>query len=170
MAEHGRENVAARKMSGSPRRRAGPGCCEARLTRIAPAIAAVLLAGIVFCPPVAAETLRFVAQLTADIDDPGKPGAGRGTATLSLDTATKMASWEVEYSGLSGAPQQVGCGLLESPSGPAFVADGSLANQVRGAKMLTDAEMTALEAGKWVCIIGGGDSQPDIGGVLQPAR
>ena len=136
---------------------------------VAPAVigAVAVFAG---SAPGAAETIQFNAQLTNDITAPATAAARKGSANLSLDTASKVVTWNIEYSGLSGMPQGVGCGAPEAPGGPAVRPTGDLTSPIRGSKTLTDGEIAALRAGNWVCLIGTGDDEAEIGGVLQPTR
>ena len=57
------------------------------------------LALLLLCNSARAEQIRFKADLAAP---PGITSSGKGTATASLDTTTKLLSWTVDYSGLSG--------------------------------------------------------------------
>ena len=117
-----------------------------------------------------ADTERFTAQLTADADTAAKPGAPHGSASLSLDTATKTVSWTIEYAGLSGAVREVTCGALDSLAGPPLRLTSNLASPITGSKALSDPEIAGLAAGRWVCVIESANDEAEIGGVLQPAR
>ena len=120
--------------------------------------------------PSQAETVRFNAQLASDTNISPRPTGAQGSAVLSLDTATKTVSWTIAYSGLPGPPQGVACGALEGPGGPAIRLTSNLASPITGSKPLSDSEIAALSAGSWACVIGGESDDPEIGGVLQPAR
>src|SRR5712691_3162375 len=115
-----------------------------------------------------ADTVRFNAQLASDADN-ATVGA-LGSASLSLDTATKIVRWTIEYSGLSRPPREVGCGAMEPPGAPAIRLTSNLASPITGSKTLTDAEIAALNAGGWACVISGAGEEAEIGGVLQPQR
>ena len=118
---------------------------------------------------VRAETIRFNAQLTDDLDTPAKPGAGKGRAQLSLDTASKVASWTIEYSGLVQPPKRIACGA-DVPGGPSILLTSNLASPITGSKALTDAEITTLTTGRWVCVVGGEGDEAEIGGELRQVR
>ncbi len=133
-------------------------------------LALAVLAGAAVARPAAAETLQFTAHLARDLDNPAQPAPSRGSVMLSLDTASKTVHWTVDYSGLSGPPQRLGCGALDAPGGPAIRVTKDLASPIRGSQALSDAEIGALKAGHWVCLIETGDDTTDIGGALQPAR
>ena len=64
----------------------------------------IVLPGVLclFCGVARAETVPFSATLAGASEVPPKTTAGAGTATATLDTATKMLTYDVEYSGLSG--------------------------------------------------------------------
>lgn len=128
------------------------------------AVCAHLLAG-----TAAAETLRFTAALASEVVASPNAG-GRGSATLSLDTASKAVTWTVEYSGLASAPRALGCGALDTPSGPAILVTSNLASPIKGSKTLADPEIAALKSGAWACVIDTSGEEDAIGGVLQAAR
>jgi hypothetical protein len=134
---------------------------------------AALLGGLaVLALPLAgrADTVRFTAQLAGDADNPATPAAVRGSASVSLDTATKIVRWTIEYSGLARPPREVGCGALEPPGAPAIRLTSNLTSPITGSKTLTDSEIAALTAGGWACVINGEGEEAEIGGVLQPQR
>ncbi|HEX3864025.1 MAG TPA: CHRD domain-containing protein [Stellaceae bacterium] len=117
-----------------------------------------------------ADTARFTGQLGPDDPVPGaQPSTAKGTATLSLDTGSKTVTWVIDYSGLSQAAAGVECGMLDSPNGPSINVTSNLASPVKGSKTLTDAEMSGLTAGHWVCLVGTSDDEAEIGGELRRA-
>ena len=96
-----------------------------------------------------ADQIRFRADLAPA---PGLASSGKGTATASLDTATKMLTWTVDYSGLSGPASAA---HIHGPADPGANAGivvpftGNLASPIKGSATLTDAQIAQLEAGKW---------------------
>src|ERR1700739_3542201 len=96
-----------------------------------------------------AEQMKFKADLAAPA---GIASQGKGTATASLDTATKVLTWTVDYSGLSGPATAA---HIHGPADPGANAGivvpftGNLASPIKGSATLTDAQMAQLEAGKW---------------------
>ncbi len=140
------------------------------MTRILAAAAIGGIALIALPPAASADTARFTAQLTADAESAAKPGAPHGSASLSLDTATKTVSWTIEYAGLAGAVREVTCGALDSLAGPPLRLTSNLASPITGSKALSDPEIAGLAAGRWVCVIDGATDEAEIGGVLQPQR
>lgn len=132
-------------------------------------IASVVAGCILPLAAATAETLRFTAALASEIVASPNAG-GRGSATLSLDTASKAVTWTVEYSGLASAPRALGCGALDTPSGPAILVTSNLASPIKGSKTLADPEIAALKSGAWACVIDTSGEEDAIGGVLQAAR
>jgi hypothetical protein len=99
-----------------------------------------------------AAQINFKADLNSASEVPPVTGAGKGTATLSLDTATKMLTWTVTYSGLSGpatAAHIHGPAALGANAGVLVPFTGDLANPIKGSATLTDAQISDLETGKW---------------------
>jgi|SRR5215469_4484177 len=108
-----------------------------------------LLAIFAICGAAQAEQMKFAANLAAG---PGVSSSGKGTATATLDTATKTLTWDVEYSGLSGpvtAAHLHGPADAGKDAGVVVPFTGSLASPIKGSATLTDAQISQLEAGKW---------------------
>jgi len=98
-----------------------------------------------------ADQINFKADLSSVSEVPPVTSAGKGTATASLDTATKMLTWSVTYSGLSGPAT---AGHIHGPAAPGANAgvllpfSGNLASPIKGSATLTDAQISDLEAGR----------------------
>jgi hypothetical protein len=96
-----------------------------------------------------AEQIQFKADLGPA---PGVASSGKGAATVSLDTNTKILTWTVDYSGLSGPATAA---HIHGPADPGANAGivvpftGNLASPIKGSATLTDAQIAQLEAGKW---------------------
>jgi CHRD domain len=96
-----------------------------------------------------ADQINFKASLAPA---PGITSSGKGSATASLDTATKQLTWTVDYSGLSGPATAA---HIHGPADPGANAGivvpftGNLASPIKGSATLTDAQIAQLEAGKW---------------------
>ena len=116
-----------------------------------------------------AETVRFAARLASDVAPPSLASVG-GHAMLELDTATRIVTWRIEYSGMAQPPLSIGCGARDQPELPSIHLTAGLTSPVTGSKVLTDAEATALTAGGWACVISTDSAGVDIGGFLQPER
>src|SRR5215813_8707429 len=96
-----------------------------------------------------AEQVQFKASLAPAS---GVTSSGKGSATASLDTTTKMLSWTVDYSGLSGPATAAHIHGPADPGGNAGIVvpfSGSVASPIKGSATLTDAQIAQLEAGKW---------------------
>jgi hypothetical protein len=92
----------------------------------------------------------FKATLNTASEVPPVTGAGTGTATVTFDTVTKMITYSVTYSGLSGpaAAAHIHCGALPGANSGVAVAFPNAASPISGSATLTDAQVADLEAGK----------------------
>jgi len=122
--------------------------------RYASSLVAGSLATLFICGIARADQVNFKADLNGASEVPPVTTPGKGSATASLNTATKMLTWSVDYSGMSGpvtaghipGPAAAGpnAGVLVSLAGnPA-----SLASPIKGSATLTDAQISDLEAGR----------------------
>ncbi len=98
-----------------------------------------------------AETVAFRGALSGATQVPAKASDGKGTATASLDTATKVLTYQVEYAGLSGPATAA---HFHGPADPGanagvVVPFAPPASPIKGTATLTDAQMADLMAGKW---------------------
>ena len=119
------------------------------MSRIATAAACLIAACAI--ATVRAETVSFNGTMTGATEVPAKTTDGKGTATASLDTATKMLTYQVDYSGLSGPAT---AGHFHGPAEPGANAGvvmpfAAPASPIKGTATLTDAQMADLMAGKW---------------------
>ncbi|QWG25131.1 CHRD domain-containing protein [Bradyrhizobium sediminis] len=107
--------------------------------------AAVAIAG-----PAFAEKLK--ATLDGKAEVPATTSAGKGTADLDYDAATKKLSWKVIYSGLSGpatAAHFHGPAAAGANGGVALAIPNAAKSPVEGSATLTDAQAADLMAGKY---------------------
>jgi hypothetical protein len=116
--------------------------------RQAPSLVATVIGIFLICGAARAEQLNFKADLSGASEVPPVTSAGRGTATASLDTATKTLTWTVTYSGLTAT-----AGHIHGPAAPGANAGvqvpfKDLASPIKGSATLTDAQISDLEAGK----------------------
>ena len=101
--------------------------------------------------PVLAETVTLKGNLASAAEVPPNDSAATGTVTITFDTATKKASWQGNYSGLSGPAT---AGHFHGPAeagknaGVAVPITAS-SSPFQGSADLTDAQATDLVAGKW---------------------
>ncbi len=90
--------------------------------------------------------------LAASQEVPPNSSAGTGSVVTKLDKTTRMLSWTVTYSGLTGP---VTAGHFHGPAaaganaGVAVPFTGSMASPITGSKELTEAQMADLVTGKW---------------------
>jgi hypothetical protein len=109
-----------------------------------------LLAAMALAAPARAEMVHFKANLTGAQEVPAKTTTGKGEALATLDTATKLLSYTVEYLDLSGPAT---AGHIHGPAAAGanaavLVPFASAASPISGSATLTDAQVTDLMAGK----------------------
>jgi len=77
-----------------------------------------------------AATVAYKAKPRWRCRSPAGQSTGKGTAQVNVDTATKQATWRVEYTGLSGpaAAAHIHCGAA---AGANAGGRGSVGRQVR---------------------------------------
>jgi hypothetical protein len=102
------------------------------------------------CGVARADQITLKADLSGGSEVPPTTSAGKGSATATLDTATKTLTWTVDYSGLSGPAT---AGHIHGPAAPGtnagvLVPFKDLASPIKGSATLTDAQISDLEAGK----------------------
>jgi hypothetical protein len=111
-----------------------------------------LLAASLFAGHALADTLTFHTTMSGAAEVPPKTTAGTGEVTAKLDTATKMLTYNVTYSGLSGPATM---GHFHGPAavgvnaGVVVPFKAPIASPDSGSATLTDAQIADLEAGKW---------------------
>ncbi len=111
---------------------------------------AVLAAGMLSTAAWAA-TLDFHAALNGASEVPAHNVRGTGTATATLDTATKMFSYTVTYQDLTGPATAA---HFHGPAGvganaPPVVPMTNLTSPIKGSATLTNSQIADLEAGNW---------------------
>ena len=111
------------------------------------AVAALL----VVASPASAEKLIMKVSLNAASEVPPNSSPATGTADVTFDTATKLLTWKVTYSGLTGpatmahfhGPGEAG------KNAPVVVPIPNPASGVDGSATLNDAQTADLLAGKY---------------------
>ena len=111
------------------------------------AVAAYLAAA----SPVLADTVSLKANLAAATEVPPNDSAATGSVTVTFDTASKKATWQGTYSGLSGPAT---AGHFHGPADPGKNASVAVpitpnTSPLQGSADLTDAQAADLMAGKW---------------------
>jgi hypothetical protein len=112
-----------------------------------------LLGAVAAWPMAHAAVTAYKANLSGAAEVPPVTGAATGTAQVSVDTATKMATWRVDYSGLSGpaTAAHIHCGAAAGANAGVAVALGTgptAASPIQGSGAMTDAQLADLTAGK----------------------
>lgn len=114
----------------------------------------ILMAGValLFCGVAQAETVPFGATLNGTSEVPPTTTNGNGTAVVTLDTGTKVLTYTVAYSELTGPAT---AGHFHGPAeegknaGVVLPISTPLASPIKGTATLTDAQMADLTAGRW---------------------
>lgn len=120
-----------------------------RKTLIASALAFGAL--MAFASAASAEKLMMKVALSAASEVPANNSPGTGSADVTFDTATKLLTWKVTYSGLTGPATMA---HFHGPAEPGknaavTVPFPSPASGAEGSATLTDAQAADLLAGKY---------------------
>jgi hypothetical protein len=112
-----------------------------------------LLAAVAAWPMAQAAVTAYKGTLSGASEVPPVNSAGKGTAAVNVDTATKQASWRVDYSGLSGpaTAAHIHCGAAAGANAGVAVPLGAgptAASPMSGSGAMTDAQLADLAAGK----------------------
>ncbi|MBV9551928.1 MAG: CHRD domain-containing protein [Alphaproteobacteria bacterium] len=97
-----------------------------------------------------AATETFKGTLSGGSEVPPVAGSGAGTATVTLDTATKQITYNVTYNGLSGPAKaaHIHCGAAAGANAGVAVPFPKPDSPISGSATMTDAQIADLEAGK----------------------
>ena len=107
-------------------------------------------AAFAFAGPAFADKMKVTLDGKAEV--PPNTSAGKGTADLDWDAASKKLSWKLTYSGLSGpatAAHFHGPAEAGKNAGVAVAIPNATASPVEGNATLTDAQAADLAAGKY---------------------
>jgi hypothetical protein len=105
---------------------------------------------IAFAGPAFAEKMK--ATLDGASEVPANTTAGKGTADIDYDAASKKLTWKLTYSGLTGpatAAHFHGPAEAGKNAGVAVAIPGATASPAEGSATLTDAQAADLIAGKY---------------------
>ena len=111
------------------------------------AVGAMLAAG-----AASAEIVHFTAKLDGASETPPRVTDGKGTAQVTLDTQSKVLSWKVDYSDLSGPATMA---HFHGPAAPGTAAKvtvpltGDMASPIKGSATITDGQIGDLRGGLW---------------------
>jgi len=97
-----------------------------------------------------AATQTYTGTLAGAAEVPPVAGTAGGSATVTLDPATKEITYKVTYTGLSGAAAaaHIHCGAAAGANSGVAVAFPKADSPISGSATLTDAQMADLQAGK----------------------
>ena len=105
--------------------------------------------------PSQAAQMKFKADMNGASEVPPTTTSGKGTVTATYDPATKVLTWEGNFSGLSGpataahfhGPAEVG----KNAAPAVWISEKgqNLASPFKGTATLTDAQAADLEKGLW---------------------
>ena len=119
------------------------------MTKVFALLSAAMLLSV--ATPVLAEQKTFSATLSAAEEVPPTQSTGTGTVEATFDTETKVFTYTIEYSGLSGDATGA---HFHGPAAPGENADpvvpipDPLASPISGTATLDDAQAADLLAGK----------------------
>ena len=112
-----------------------------------------LLAAVAAWPMAQAAVTNYKAALGGAAESPPVTTGGKGTAQVNVDTATGMATWRIDYSGLSGpaGAAHIHCGALPGANSGVAVTLGTgptAASPIQGSGLMPPAALADLAAGK----------------------
>ena len=121
-----------------------------------------------------AEIVQFSAALSGAAETPATASAGKGTASVTLDTDTRRVTWTITYAGLSGPATMAhfhGPAAPGASAGVLIPVAGSLASPIKGEADVDDGQIGDLRAGLWyVNIHTAQNPKGEIRGQLQEAK
>jgi len=124
-----------------------------RITMLRSGVAGVALgAMLALASPALAETVTLKATLNGTSEVPPTDSKATGTATATYDSATKVLTYTITYSGLSGdaaAAHFHGPAAAGANAGVAVPIAAPLASPIKGTATLNDGQANDLTAGKW---------------------
>src|ERR1700756_3414821 len=106
-------------------------------------------------PPTQAAPMKFKADMNAASEVPPVQSAGKGAVTATYDPATKVLTWEGNFSGLTGpatAAHFHGPAEAGKNAAPAvWISEKgqNLTSPFKGTATLTDAQADDLQKGLW---------------------
>jgi hypothetical protein len=107
-------------------------------------------AAVAFAGPAFADKMK--ATLDGASEVPPNTSAGKGTADLDYDAASKKLTWKLTYTGLSGpatAAHFHGPAEAGKNGGVAVAIPNATSSPAEGSATLTDAQAADLMAGKY---------------------
>lgn len=112
--------------------------------------AAAIFTTLVMVSPANAEKIAMKLNLSGASEVPPNDSKATGTADVNYDTASKMLTWKVTYSGLTGPATMA---HFHGPAEPGenagiMIPFKDVASGAQGSATLTDTQATDLMAGK----------------------
>jgi len=112
--------------------------------------AAAILTTLMMVSPANAEKIAMKLNLSGASEVPPNDSKATGTADVNYDTASKMLTWKVTYSGLTGPATMA---HFHGPAEPGknagiMIPFKDVASGAQGSATLTDTQATDLMAGK----------------------
>jgi hypothetical protein len=107
-------------------------------------------AAVAFAGPAFADKMKATLDGTSEV--PPNTSAGKGTADLDYDAASKKLTWKLTYTGLSGpatAAHFHGPAEAGKNGGVAVAIPNATSSPAEGSATLTDAQAADLMAGKY---------------------
>ena len=140
------------------------------------AVAGLALAALAASASLAfAETVKFSAKMNGPSEVPATTSKGTGQIEASFDTATKMLTWNITYSGLTGpatAAHFHGPATPDKAVPPTLpIPADKLASPITGSATLTDQQANDLMAGLWYFNVHTAENKPgEIRGQLAKSK
>lgn len=122
------------------------------MSRLPLAVLGAAFASVLTFAGARAATETFTATMDAKTEVPPKASTGTGTVKATLDTDSKVLTYESTFSGLTGPATMAhfhGPAAVGANAGVAVPWVNPVASPVHGTATLTDAQVKDLEAGKW---------------------
>ena len=114
-------------------------------------LAGMAFAGLLAAVPASAESVKYKAAITPSSEvPPVADSKGMGQLAATYDTATRMLSYDVTYSGLTGPAMMAhfhGSAPVGKNAGVMVPIAGDLASPIKGTATLTDEQAKALTSG-----------------------
>jgi hypothetical protein len=113
--------------------------------------AVAFLAVVLISGTASAQTKTFTANLSGAAEAPPSASTGRGTGKVTIDTATKVMTWSVTYSGMTGPVMaaHIHAPADEGENSTVLVPlTGPLASPMTGSATLTGRQIADIETGR----------------------
>jgi hypothetical protein len=114
-------------------------------------MAMTVAVALTFAGAASAAVEHYEMKLAGSKEVPPTDSKGTGKVTAILDTKTKVFSYSVTYSDLSGPATMAHFHgpALAGVNAPPIIVVKDLASPMKGSETLTDAQIADLHAGKW---------------------